>query len=136
MSSPTAFSAIEAYLRTNWTATPIIFENEDWPLPDTPAAFLYVEVFSGIYDQASIGAATQQGNLWREDGTLAGHVLVPGGIGTGQARTYAKAFADLFRGQELGSIRFGQVSLGAGEPGQRDGNYYRFSATIDWERDE
>jgi len=52
------------------------------------------------------------------------------------ARTLAKQAVDLFRGTDLGTIRFRTASLGAGEPGETDGNYYRMSATLDWERDE
>lgn len=136
MSSPAAFDAIHDYLVANWNATPLHFENEDWDTAASPAALLYVEIFSSIYDQASIGAGTRQTNLWREDGTVSLHVLVPNNTGTSAARSLAKLAADLFRGDPIASMRFGQISLGAGEPGERDGNYYRMTATIDWERDD
>ncbi|MCO5080881.1 MAG: DUF4128 domain-containing protein [Rhizobiaceae bacterium] len=136
MSSPAAFTGIETYLRTNWTATPIHFENEPWNLAASPAHFLYVEMFGDFYDQASIGADPQDANLFRENGQVYVHVMTLRGIGTGQARTYAKQIVDLFRGNEEAGVRPRGMSIGASEPGEQDGNYFRLTVTIDWERDD
>jgi hypothetical protein len=137
MSSPTTFDPIEALLRAEWSSTPLVLENETWPAPDEPAPFLFVEIFGSYYDQASIGGGELvTDNLWRERGQLYGHVLIPNGTGSRPGRVLAQQFVDLFRGQDLGSIRFLGASIGAGQPGDQDGNYYRMTATIDWERDE
>jgi hypothetical protein len=136
MATPQAFEPIEDFLRSQWTLTPLAFENEAWPLDGEPEAFVFVEVFGDLMDQASIGAETQSANRWRENGQLNLHVLVPNGGGTRSARQLSRQLYDLFRGQEIGSIRFGTASIGAGEPGEMDGNYYRMTVTIDFERDE
>lgn len=136
MSSPEAFDAIETLAKAVWTATPIVFENDDWPLPGTPAAFLFVEVFGDFFGQESIGAENQRANLWREAGQVHAHVLVPRGRGSRNARLLARQFIDLFRGETISGVVFRDASIGAGEPGAKDGNYFRMTATIDWERDE
>lgn len=136
MATPQTFEPIEDFLKSQWTDTPLVFENEDWPTPDEPVAFVFVEIFGDLMDQASIGAETQAANRWRENGQLSLHVLVPRGGGTRQARQLSRQLYDLFRGQEIGAIRFGTASIGAGEPGEMDGNYYRMTVTIDVERDE
>jgi hypothetical protein len=136
MSSADSFTPIEAYLRAQWTSTELVFENEVWPVPDNPESFLFVELLGGIYAQASLGAEPVTANLWRESGEVRGHVLVKSGTGTLLARQYAQAFANLFRGVELGSITFYDASIGAGEPGDDDGNYFRMTVSIDFERDQ
>jgi hypothetical protein len=137
MASPDTFDPIETYLKAQWTETLLVFENEDYTLPDDPAPWLLVEVFGSFYDQASIGGGEEvEANLWREAGQLYGHVLIPSGTGSRAGRVLAQQFVNLFRGQELGPIRFLGASIGAGAPGDRDGNYFRVTATIDWERDE
>ncbi|MGW6779436.1 hypothetical protein ACWF50_15540 [Brucella pseudogrignonensis] len=136
MATPETFEPIEDFLRSQWTVTPLVFENEDFDLADEPEALVFVEVFGDLMDQASIGAETVAANRWRENGQLSLHVLVPRGGGTRQARQLSRQLYDLFRGQEIGAIRFGTASIGAGEPGEMDGNYYRMTVTIDVERDE
>lgn len=136
MATPQTFEPIEDFLRSQWTVTPLVFENEDFDLADEPEALVFVEVFGDLMDQASIGAETVEANRWRENGQLSLHVLVPRGGGTRHARQLSRQLYNLFRGQEIGAIRFGTASIGAGEPGEMDGNYYRMTVTIDVERDE
>lgn len=137
MASVEAFGPIEDRLRALWQATPLVFENEDWPLSDDPAHFLFVEVFGELFRQASIGGGEAvEDNLWREEGQILIHVMTRRGIGSRTARTLAKQALDLFRGLDVGDITFRDASIGAGEPGTNDGNYWRMDATIDWERDE
>ncbi|MDO1582429.1 hypothetical protein [Rhizobium oryzicola] len=137
MSSPEAYSAIHDYLATQWAArTPLVFENEQFELPDTPAYYVQVEIFGDFFDQASIGGGQPVANLWREEGQILAHVMCPRWEGTLQGRTYGRLLCDLFRGQEFSGIRFRRISLGASEPGDEDGNYFRMTASIDWQRDE
>ncbi|GAB5506681.1 MAG: hypothetical protein Rhirs2KO_18440 [Rhizobiaceae bacterium] len=135
MASDTAFNGIRAYLEANWSTTPLIFENEEWP-SDNPQHFVLVEVVGNFYDQASIGAEPVSGNLWREGGQVFLSVMTKRGTGSGTARTYAKQLVDLFRGNEEAGVRPRGMSIGAGEPGENDGNYFRMTAVIDWERDD
>jgi hypothetical protein len=136
MAGGEAFDAIETTLKDGWSTTPLVFENEFYEPPDTPAPFVYVEVFGDVFSQASIGAAPQSANLWREAGTLFLHVMVAAGTGTGLSRQYAAELVALFAGQEIDGVRFGDASIGAGEPGQDFANYFAMTATIMWERDE
>lgn len=136
MSTPESFTPIHDYLVAQWSATDIVFENEAWPDPATAAAFVFVEIYGDLFDQASLGAESIAGNLWRESGLLLAHVLVPANTGTLPARTHARALADLFRGQSIGAIRFRRPSIGASDPGERDGAYFRMTMTIEFERDE
>ena len=134
MSSDTSFTAIEAHLRTGFTAAPLVFENEAWPEPDTPAAFVVVEVFGDFYAQESIGAPGQ--NLWRETGTILMHVLVPNDTGTLTARTLARQLVGLFREVTVDGVHVGEMSIGAGEPGEEQSSYYRMTASVDFWRDD
>jgi hypothetical protein len=135
MSSPDAFQGIETYLRTNWTTTSLVFENEPDPDP-LPDYFVFVEIEGTFYTQASIGADPVPDNLWREGGVLFLHVMTRNNIGSLKARTYAKQLADLFRGNEDAGVRPRDMAIGAGEPGRHFPNYFAMTATIDWERDD
>jgi hypothetical protein len=136
MSSPEAFDAIKTAITSAGLTQPVVYENERFPLANSPAAFVFVEVFGTIYEQASIGAEPQASNKWREEGVLLMHVLVPNGTGTDAARTLAKQIANIFRGQEIAGVIFRDASIGAGEPGDQDGNYFRMTVRVDWQRDE
>lgn len=136
MSSPETFDVVEQTLVGNWMATPLVFENTDWQLPDEPAHFVYVEVFGDFYEQASIGAESRNENLWREGGQLYLHVMTKNGIGSSLARQYGKQLAGLFRGEDIDGVHFLDGSIGAGEPGRSFPNYWAMTVTINWERDE
>lgn len=141
MASPDSFEPIEDYIRAQWAALhptiPLAFENEAFPPPNNPSTFVFVEVFGTLFTQMSIGAGTGiDDNLWREFGQVWMHVLVKRGTGTRSARTYANALARLFKMKQLGGIRFMDASIGAGEPGPTDGNYYRLTVSVEFERDE
>lgn len=137
MSSPEAYSVIHDHLVAQWAGrTPLLFENQAQSLPDDPEIFVKVEIFGDFLEQISIGGGEPTANLWREEGQILAHVLVPRHTGTLNARQYGRQLCDLFRGQEIGGIRFRSVSLGATEPGTEDGNYFRMTASIDWQRDE
>lgn len=136
MASPEAYTPIAAYLQAEWTATPIAFENDNFKPGKAVAAFVVAEIFGTFFNQASIGEGDRADNLWRENGMIYLHVCVPRGSGSLQARVYCRQLADLFRGQDLGNIRFRDISIGAAEVGDEDGNYFRMTTTIEWERDE
>lgn len=136
MSSAATFTAIHDYLVAQWSATPIVFENEPHPLPGTPEHWVLVEIFGDTFDQASIGAGSRDANKWRETGVVYLNVMTTRDIGSAQARTYAGQLVDLMRGLDVGVVRCLDASIGAGEPGEGDGNYWRMTATVSWERDQ
>ena len=137
MASAEVYDVIEQRLTDQWSATPVVFENRSWPLADAPAAFVYVEVFGDYFDQESIGGGEGlSANLWREGGQLLMHVMVPNDTGTSAARGFAKQLVDLFRGQDIDGVVFRNAAIGAGDPGKEDGNYYRMTASVTWQRDQ
>lgn len=135
MSSRASFDVIKAAILAGWAATPVYFENEDWTATNTPTHFLMVEIFGSTFEQASIGVEPRKDNRWREDGQIYGHIMTERGAGSAQARTYADAFCEIFRGQEITGVVFRDMSIGSSEPGDKDGKYWRMTATIDWQRD-
>jgi hypothetical protein len=137
MSSFSAFETIKQYLSANWSATPLVFENDRFNLPCVPAAFVYVEIVGNTYDQASIGGGEERAdNLWREWGQLYLNVMVPSGTGSGPARQYCDQLLALVAGHEIGALTFRDASIGMGEPGRTFANYYAMTASITWYRDE
>lgn len=134
MSSAAVYDDIHDHLVANFTAAPLVFENEPWPEQDTPAAFVFIEIFGDFYAQESFGSPGQ--NLWRETGSINMHVIVPNDTGTRDARMLARQLVALFREVEVSGIRFRDMAIGAGEPGEEKSNYYRMTATVDFERDD
>lgn len=134
MSTATAYSAIKAFLDANFTAAPLVYENTDTPQADTPVAFVFVEISGNSYRQASTGGGLTD-NLFRENGLLWLHVMVPSGAGSVTARTHAETLITLLRNAELvsGKLVFMDASVGLGEPGTEDGNYWRLSVSIEWQ---
>lgn len=137
MSSPATFDAFHDRLISQWTATPLVFENEFYQhLIEAQATFVYVEIFGDTYDQESFGAP--QNNIFLERGATYLHVMVPAGQGTGQARTYANGLLNLFREQPLptanGTIFMPEMSIGNGEPGVDFPNFFALTAAIHWHR--
>lgn len=140
MADPAVYQAVEAYLRANWTACPLAFENGDFQPPDSEvanAAWVAVEVTGNLYAQASIGAGTQAANRWREEGRVYFYVAVKRGTGTVLARTYLKQLIDLFRGLQLlnDAVWFRDARIGEGAPGTDDGVWWTLTGSIEFVAD-
>lgn len=138
------FDAIVAHINQNWDSSlaAIVYENEgdDAPAGDL-APWVQMVLDTSLYAQQSIGGGADDepgGNRWDESGTLWFHVFIPRGSGSREARRLGKALANLFRGRLLldDELEFGDADLGAGDPGQENGNYYLMSVNIDWRRTE
>ncbi len=137
MASDVVYEAIEAYLRANWTETPLQFENENFDIPSS-REWVMVEMAGTVYGQQTIGADNQADNRWDEEGLLWLHVLVQAGSGSQLARRRCKALADLFRGALLldDSLEFMDADIGIGAQGDDEGSTYRLSVSVDWRRME
>ncbi|MFG1205570.1 hypothetical protein [Xanthobacter flavus] len=136
MSSPAAYDAVASYLREVWNITPLVFENEMASAP-TDDHWIFVEMVGGLYAQQSMGAETLDANLWREEGTLWLHVMMPSFRGTQTGRGYAWQLVQLLTRQPIPPIVFRDAMVGAGEPAVKiDGNFAAMTATIEWHRDE
>jgi len=133
MASVDVYDVIEQRCRSLLLSVQFVFENEEFSLPDTPAAFVYCEIFGDIFAEISIGSPGQ--NLQRESGQFLAHVTTPNGTGSRAARVLAKQIINLFFAQESGGVQFKDASLGSGDPGREFGNYYALTASIAWERD-
>src|SRR6266436_4739329 len=143
MASGAVSAAIEDFLIANWATTPLLLENKDKAQPGditippaTPAPFVAVNFTGRTYGQVSLGASLQKDNRWDEDGFIFLDVLVPKDWGSREARTYAKSLCDLFRGLTLlsGSLEFLDASIGEGQKGKYDGNYYLIPVDVAWRR--
>jgi hypothetical protein len=141
MSDETVYAAIQARLASDWTATPVAYENDVFRVPAPPSPWLLVEITGLMTEQVSIGAGSRNANRWREDGQLWLHLFVPVSTGSLTARALLRQAVDLFRGTDLGAITFMSAHVGVGESAQpdqrgvRDGMWWRLSAAIDWQRD-
>lgn len=131
----TAFSKIKAFIDANWSALPVVYPNRSYNTADTPAGFMLVEVTGNMYAQASIGAGTRSNNLFRESGLLWAHFMVQSGTGSEQAHEYALAFVKLLMAGSVSDLRFDEASIGLGEPGEENGNYWRLSVSLSWQQD-
>lgn len=132
MSSPTAYDAFEQRLTDQWSTTDLVFENQFYDLPDTPAPFVYVEIFGSRYDQETMGAP--EANYWIEEGVTYLHVMTPSGAGSRTAREYANDLLYLFREQPISTLFMPEMSIGSGDPGRDFPNYYAITASIFWRR--
>ena len=134
MASATAWQAIRDWLTANWTATPLVYENEPADLPEPPSAWIFVEVTGAIYEQASIGGGLPPANRWREAGALYVHVWVPSNSGSAVARGHAETLATALRGVSLpGDLQMRDMTIGDG--GQDDdGAWWRITLRVEWER--
>lgn len=129
-------TAVQDFLTTHWASTAVAYENDGFqPQVDTDGTiepWLLVEVYGGLYEQASIGAGTAQADLWTDTGVVWLHIFVGSGTGSLVAKQYAAALAELFRGLELDTnIRFGDISIGSGG-GTSNGNDWTLSTSVDW----
>jgi len=135
MSSPAAFDAFYDKLDSDWTATPVKFENEfmeDVLQAESPAAFVYVEIYGDSYNQDSIGSPGS--NTWLEQGVTYLHVMTPSGTGSRPARVHADNLLNLFREQSIDGLRMPEMSIGEGQPGKDLPNYWAMTVTIHWHR--
>jgi len=138
MASEIIYDAVRAFLTTQFTTSPLQWENES-PITTTgvggePAPWVMVEMTGTLYAQQSLGASVQADNRWDEEGQLWLHVFVPTGTGGREARRIARLLADLFRGTTLlgDSLEFLDAQIGMGEAGDETGSWYRVSVEIDW----
>lgn len=132
MSSAAAFDAFHDRLTVGWTATPLVFENEEFEAPGEPVPFVYVEIYGDEYNQESIGAPKQ--NQFLETGVTYIHVLMPKGTGTRDGRVMADGLCNLFREQPQNGVFVEEMSIGSGEPAKDFPNYYSMAVTLHWYR--
>lgn len=135
MASATVYDAVRGYLEAQFTAAPLVWENEG--AGQLPAPFIIVELVGDVTAQTSIGSGDPGDNRWLESGSLYLYVMVDAGTGSREARALAQHLIDLFRGLSLlaDSLRFQDMSVGLGQPGDENGLWWQLPMSIRWERE-
>jgi Bacteriophage related domain of unknown function len=142
MASGEVYQAVRDFLVTNWTTTPIAFENENQDTaenvipPKTVVPWIEIEMTGTDYTEESLGAGNPRDNRWDEQGLLFINIYVQSGTGSVLGRTYAKQLVDLFRGLSLidDALEFRDSVIGMGRPGLVSGNWYMIPVHVEWRR--
>lgn len=129
MSSDAAFTAVRDFLAAEWSGAPIVWPNEGLEIADSSAPWIYAEMSGSDMAAMEMGGASA---AWREAGVIWLHIYAPVGTGTLELRAIAKQLSNLFRSASLPGMTLGRQSLGAGEPGDDDGLYWRQSMTVSY----
>lgn len=138
MASQGIYDAIRAHLTANWTATPLVWENEAYPDMGTVSHWALVEIAGRYFGRESIGTGSAQTDRYDEEGTLWVHMMMPAGVGTRVARGHLSNIAELFRGQTLMSdaLEFLDAEVGFGESvaisSSNEGSWFRITMNIEW----
>lgn len=130
MSSDVVFTAVRDLLAAEWSGAPVIWPNEGLEVSDSSAPWIYAEVSGSSLGAIELGGGSA---VWVESGVIWLHLYCPVGTGTLELRAIAKQLSNLFRSAALPGITLGRQSLGAGEPGDDDGLYWRQSMTVDYQ---
>ena len=116
----TSIAAAWAAVRARIEATvslPVYWPEEDKPLPDVPAAFVFVELTMDRPQVIEIGGG-RGANRHRNTGEVNAYVFVPRGTGMDNALTKAEAVAAALRGHRGSGITMetcGVHPVGQGE---------------------
>lgn len=103
MSFEDARRAIETRLETNWTTTPIRFENV--PFQETMQPYVALFIRDGQGMQISLGTPA----LRRWPAVIVVQIFVPQDIGTKLAKTYADSIAAIFDRAQFSSGNSGTI---------------------------
>jgi uncharacterized protein DUF4128 len=130
LASKATEDAVDAYLATNWTATPIFVENETASIPDDAGAFVRLQFPVSNVERVPVSDRT-----YRETGGFRIVIAVPRGTGTATIRDYGAQLADMFRDVTItGGVR----CLAPSEPFTDDtsdqGLYFVGSLVVPFER--
>ena len=110
-----AYAIIRARLEAN-AAIPLAWQNEEYVLPDTPAAFAYVEFLTAPAELASFGGGRGQ-NRYRNQAQIDIYVFVPSGDGAVSALEKAEALATIMRSYRDTDISCFEASVHPGGDG-------------------
>ncbi|MFC0410942.1 phage tail terminator-like protein [Roseomonas elaeocarpi] len=127
MSSPEVWADAQVLIRDTAATQglPVAWPNEVFDdLPEPPAPFVAVEIRGDGAEPYELG-----GGVWREDGSLYLHVMVPTGSGITAGLQLRKAFADGFRGLPPRTVIYDSFSF---DPGSDDeeGNWHRLTLRV------
>ena len=131
-----AIAAIEAKLTAEWPhgAVPLVFDNAQFTLPDTPAPFVRIEIIGEAERQIAYGGG-RGANESRPEGRIEAHVFVPIETGAAAAATYAGAVGTILRGQRENGVSYMAASTGGRPVRSDEGNYWRLTTVVDFHFD-
>jgi hypothetical protein len=97
-----AANLISQHLVANWTATPVVWENQNYdPVSDPAAASGFVYASMELLDGRQIAFGGQGGSLYRDFAGISLDVMVPKGSQIGLARQRATQLRALFHDWSL-----------------------------------
>ena len=140
-----ALAAIEARLTANWSATPVIYDNnaptpEPWPPENTdgsPAPWVFCEIID--VDARIIGFGLPGDQTVMDTGFVKLNVMVARDSGLADGRTKAVALGEIFRQARFydtdptAYVRTTTPRVGRGGMASDDGNYVAVSCTVPYE---
>lgn len=136
MATDTAFTELRAFIVENWNfaTCPLAWDNEpfDEPQPDHGVSWGRVLVDGDMWEQATIGAGTPEENRWDETGSVVFSAMVPVNTGSLLCRQRLREFANLCRGQDIGTIEFMGARFDPIGAVDDAGNWWTMSVTIEW----
>ena len=124
--------AIESRFSTNWTTTPIKYE--DVPFPETKAAYVEIVIRNGNRSQVTLGVDP----TIRSISIIGVNIFVPKNTGTETPKTYADSIATIFDRVQFTTDDGDLISCqtaSAEAVGQSDG-WCQFNVTVPYTRDE
>ena len=130
MSFADSLKAVEGRLQSNWTTTPIKFQNV--PLKETASSYVALFLQDGEGAQISLGQVA----LRRWPGVILVQVFVPERTGTLVARQYADTIGAIFDRVQFSSGNSGVISCRTPSVetiGLRDG-WWQVNVTIPYRR--
>lgn len=122
---------LESYFNTNWSTTPIQFENVKFDVPANQAEYVRFRVLPGNSQLAGYRGGTGQG-LWRHFGIVQIDIYVPIGAGTKRGLELADMVSALFRGKRISDVLIRDLSIA--KP-QSEQGYFRVVLTCGYQRD-
>jgi hypothetical protein len=141
-----AVTAIKERMATNWTTTPVQYQNDlppqqPWPPVDATTGigvpWVYFEVIGNGSELRGVGTPGDQ--VWTYRGLIAAHVFVPVGTGTDLAQQYAVAIGEIFRAKGFYSDGQGRIvrtwspSVEGGASDADQGNWFNVVCRIPFE---
>lgn len=140
MTTLVVYDALVALLEAEFSAAPVVYENQPAPPRDANGndlltEWVLVEILGVSDRQVSMGADTKQGNLWQARGEVLFHIHAPVGRGPRPALVVADAIAALFRAryQEEDGVAWMDMSVGGGSVATEDGKWWVTTVTVDWQ---
>jgi hypothetical protein len=137
-----AVAAIRSRLESNWTETPIRFQNEGFEPPadpetGAPAPWVFLEVLGNTSEVRTFGLPGS--HEWLYLGHILVHVFVPVYSGVERAQQIASDVGEIFRGAEFynaepgSAVRSWAPRTDGGETSDDEGNWFRVTCTVPFE---